>query len=330
MGHTITFTADDRLLVWAPHPDDESLACGGLIQRTLAAGGDVQVIFVTDGESNHWPQRRAEGRWRLGADAKQRWARRRRVEAAQALSILGVGADAVHFLGWPDQGVSGMLAGQATTLVDTTCTLLRQLQPTRMATPSLRDSHPDHSAAALVLELALRREHCVAEVLCYDIHGTANVDVGERSMVLALDDGELERKRTAVLMHASQTQFGLGRLLRFVTAREVFVPRSPQPPRAQTWRWRFRLPLWRRGLCAPRLQVLAIGVDGGLRHADFALRGNPGVHTTRRADGMVEIRVAPCWPDVTEVFAKVCSSMPPQIVFDAEGWAMACLRSDAD
>jgi len=38
-------TAEDRILIIAPHPDDEVLACGGLIQQAVAVGADVRVIF---------------------------------------------------------------------------------------------------------------------------------------------------------------------------------------------------------------------------------------------------------------------------------------------
>jgi len=47
----------DRTLVIAPHPDDESIAAGGLLQRAIAAGGEVRVVFVTDGDNNPWPLR---------------------------------------------------------------------------------------------------------------------------------------------------------------------------------------------------------------------------------------------------------------------------------
>ena len=39
-----------RLMVFSPHPDDESLGAGGLIQRVLAAGGKVRVVFMTNGD----------------------------------------------------------------------------------------------------------------------------------------------------------------------------------------------------------------------------------------------------------------------------------------
>src|SRR4030095_6335023 len=40
----------DRLVVLSPHPDDETLAAGGLIQRVLQSGGKVKVVFLTSGD----------------------------------------------------------------------------------------------------------------------------------------------------------------------------------------------------------------------------------------------------------------------------------------
>jgi LmbE family N-acetylglucosaminyl deacetylase len=39
-----------RLMIFSPHPDDESLGAGGLIQRVLKAGGRVKVVFMTNGD----------------------------------------------------------------------------------------------------------------------------------------------------------------------------------------------------------------------------------------------------------------------------------------
>lgn len=39
-----------RLMVFSPHPDDETLGAGGLIQRVLKSGGRVKVVFMTSGE----------------------------------------------------------------------------------------------------------------------------------------------------------------------------------------------------------------------------------------------------------------------------------------
>ena len=62
---SLPVSAQTRLLVIAPHPDDETLGCGLLLQQVLAAGGEVRIILMTDGDNNPWPQRCLERRHRL-------------------------------------------------------------------------------------------------------------------------------------------------------------------------------------------------------------------------------------------------------------------------
>jgi len=47
---TIIILHDTRLLIFSPHPDDESLRAAGLIQRVLKEGGKVKVVFMTNGD----------------------------------------------------------------------------------------------------------------------------------------------------------------------------------------------------------------------------------------------------------------------------------------
>jgi len=103
------FTSGSRLLLFAPHPDDESLACSVPLQRAARAGAAVHVVYVTDGDDNPWPQRVLERKWRLNATDRRRWGRLRRTEALAALRILGVNGSATRFLGLPDQKLTALL-----------------------------------------------------------------------------------------------------------------------------------------------------------------------------------------------------------------------------
>lgn len=85
--------APGPLLVLAPHPDDESLGCGGLIAEARAQGRVVQVAVLTDGTGSHRRSRRFPPH-RLRA--------LRETEARQAVAALGVPASAIRFLGLPD------------------------------------------------------------------------------------------------------------------------------------------------------------------------------------------------------------------------------------
>lgn len=79
-------------VVFAPHPDDETLGCGGLIALKKRLGVAVKVVFMTDGQHSH-------NRFLDEDDL----AVRRRQEAYKACGVLGVRNEDVHFLGYPDQ-----------------------------------------------------------------------------------------------------------------------------------------------------------------------------------------------------------------------------------
>jgi len=302
---SLAFTPHDRLLVLAPHPDVESLACAGLIQRVLAAGGDVFVVIGTDGDSNPWPQRLVERRLRLGSGAAARWGARRQKEARAALQGLGVDEAHVRFLHWRDQGLTRRLHENAAESVETLQRLLAAFAPTLVAAPALNDSHPDHSALALLLRAALEGMKPRPRVLAYWLHGRPSAQHGRH--VLALTPGELARKRDAALAHWTQTRFGRGRLLAYATPTESFFDEAPASPPQVAWRWCFpRLgPLAMLGIRSVR--VVGITAAGELRATALDLRGQrpPGLVLRRLQDGALQVAIAPLWPDVIAVHAKL-------------------------
>src|SRR5487761_2660637 len=103
------FTCVERVLILAPHPDDESIATGGIVQIARAAGAALHVIVLTDGDANIWPQRFIEQRWRIDAVARARWGARRRAEARVAMRVLGLDDGAADFLGLPDLGLTDVV-----------------------------------------------------------------------------------------------------------------------------------------------------------------------------------------------------------------------------
>ena len=211
----LRFTQRDRLLVVAPHPDDETLACGELIQSALAAGAAVRVVFATDGDNNPWPQRWVEKRWRIGADERRRWGERRRGEAARALRILGDGAIEARFLGRPDQGLTDELM-RDDALVETLTAEISTFAPTHLALPSLADRHPDHSALHVMLELALLRAGHGCTRLAYAIHGAGGAESRGTSR-------SQENKRAAMLCYASQLALSRKRMLAIAARPECFA-----------------------------------------------------------------------------------------------------------
>ncbi len=145
----------DRLLVLLPHPDDESVAAGGLLQHALAVGCQILVVFFTDGDNNPWAQRASELRWRIGPADRARFAARRRGEVGAALAELGVPLDSARFLGFPDQGTTDLLLHGNEVAFRAVLDAIRTWRPTVVGGPSQLDLHPDHSALAVMAELAL-------------------------------------------------------------------------------------------------------------------------------------------------------------------------------
>lgn len=218
MTRILTFPPASRLLVFAPHPDDETLATGELIQLALAAGAAVRVVFATDGDNNPWPQRWSERRWHIGAADRARWGKRRRSEALVALAELGVSAQSARFLGWPDLGLTENLE-RDDTAIDTLAAEIGTFAPTHVAMPSLHDRHPDHGALRVMIELAMRKARAQCVCLGYVVHGRT-ADSGE--WLLPRDQERHRRKRDALLAHVSQISLSRRRLLRWASQPESF------------------------------------------------------------------------------------------------------------
>src|SRR5262245_24763740 len=110
-GPSILFDSATRLLVVAPHPDDEVIAAGGTIRRVAAAGGALRVVYLTDGEASTAGVQATEGRNDMPRPGDYRdYGQRRKREARRALGTLGVKNDAAPiFLGFPNNGLSRLM-----------------------------------------------------------------------------------------------------------------------------------------------------------------------------------------------------------------------------
>jgi len=126
------------LLVLAPHPDDESIGCGGLIALATARGRDVHVAILTDGIGSH-PESPSTPPARLRAI--------REAEARDAVALLGVRPECLGFLGQPDARAAHdgtAFDGVASAIGD----LVRQHRIATILTTWRHDPHCDHQAAA--------------------------------------------------------------------------------------------------------------------------------------------------------------------------------------
>jgi LmbE family N-acetylglucosaminyl deacetylase len=102
-------TLKDRVLVMAPHPDDEVLGCGGIIQRAIKMGLPVHVLFLTYGDANQWSFI-VHNKWPVVIPEDViAMGLVRHDEACAAAKVLGLSLDDLTFLGYPDFGTLNML-----------------------------------------------------------------------------------------------------------------------------------------------------------------------------------------------------------------------------
>lgn len=224
----------ERLLLLAPHPDDETLSAGGVLQRVLARGGRATVAVASDGENNPWTQRLVERRWRVGPDDSRRFGRRRRAEALAALSELGIPAADAVFLGLPDQAMTGLLLSGNGTAVGDLASLIEGRRTTLLIAPSLLDLHPDHSALAVLTRLAVARlaPERRPRLLSYLIHRSRRMrnaapEEGANALRFEPGAGERERKRRAILCHSTQLSVHRRKFLSFADRPEIFFTAEP-------------------------------------------------------------------------------------------------------
>lgn len=223
-------TKASRVMLIAPHPDDESLAAGVFLQRAVAASAQVRVIYVTDGDDNPWPQRILEKRWRLNASDRARWGKRRRREAIEALKVLGLDATNARFLGLPDQRLTDALLHECDGLSKRMARMIVEWNPTHLLCPSELDTHPDHSAVALLIRFALDRvpANTTFALLNYLVHGRRTL-FQRLAVDLRQNARETAIKRRAIAQHLTQVKFSRRRFMAYAKRPEYFLNASAQP-----------------------------------------------------------------------------------------------------
>jgi LmbE family N-acetylglucosaminyl deacetylase len=129
-------------MVFAPHPDDETLGCGGTILLKRRLNVPVRIVFVTDGSGSH-PQ--LLSREELSAIRAR--------EAVEAAEVLGVDASRVHLLGFPDR----FLLEHREEAVSRIVALLEEHRPEQLFVPYAAGENKDHGSTCVIVHEALRR-----------------------------------------------------------------------------------------------------------------------------------------------------------------------------
>jgi LmbE family N-acetylglucosaminyl deacetylase len=186
------------LVIIAPHPDDESLGCGGLIAEACVERRDVRVVVLSDGTGSH------------PASKLYPWDRLRELresEAREAATELGLDPSNLLFLQLPDRFVSSE-GNEADNAASRIVACAKQSGASALFVTWRHDPHSDHQAAYRIARKAQQRLAGV-ELYEYSIWGA---NLPPDAPVTAPRDGfrlrveqHLVKKKRAIAAHRSQT-----------------------------------------------------------------------------------------------------------------------------
>lgn len=190
---------NDRVLIVAPHVDDEAIGAGGYALDAVASGADVYVVFLTAGDCNRFSAFIMGRTLDPSASNYLSVGRTRIAEAQTAMQMLGIPSSHFFILGYPDGGLKAMLdhphavirsrgtrersvpyadamSPGAPYSYDNLMSDMRRVlaiaQPTTVIAPVAFDIHPDHSAAAELTDRVLSEIPDEPNRLGYLVHNS--------------------------------------------------------------------------------------------------------------------------------------------------------------
>jgi N-acetylglucosamine malate deacetylase 1 len=153
------------VLVVAPHPDDETLGCGGVLARIIRAGGTVNVLFVTDGRASH-PGHPLISPGTLAA--------LRHDEARAATGALGIEWRNVFFLDSPDGALASLDLAHTNELVAKIANILTKTSAEVLLLTYRHDGSTDHEASVALVKKALSATRQRPQILEFPIWAWRN------------------------------------------------------------------------------------------------------------------------------------------------------------
>ncbi len=185
-----------RILVFAPHPDDETLACGGTIAKKVKEGHDIHITFITDGRNSHLHV--------LGITSDptpEELALIRIQEAINAANVLGVNSNNLAFLGFKSSDLRDS-SGIVEIMIQQ---ILLDFLPDEVYYPDVTDSHRTHRATHDIVESILGSLKSSPEEYRYVVWSNADTVKTDASQWVTVDISEvLHIKKRAIAEYESQ------------------------------------------------------------------------------------------------------------------------------
>jgi LmbE family N-acetylglucosaminyl deacetylase len=155
--------ARGKVLVVAPHPDDESIGPGATLAAHARAGDEIHALFVTSGV--HGSDEAVED--------PEAYVAERRHEAEAAAAVLGIGK--TEFWGYPDSMV--VTAGDLSAVSDRLSALLTEVEPDVIYAPHAGEQHSDHHFVSLATQRAWRERGCRGRLFGYEVWSPLDADI---------------------------------------------------------------------------------------------------------------------------------------------------------
>jgi LmbE family N-acetylglucosaminyl deacetylase len=182
------------MMVFAPHPDDETLACGGTIIKKIEQRFDVYVTVMTDGRHSH------DATLGLTEPSPETIAEIRAKEFNEATSILRINPNNLTLLGFED----GKLKEHTTEAREKTVQILRQVRPSEVYMPHRNDANEDHRTTHKIVAQAVTEAHLHPKTYEYLVWNGTTHEPDLKAIVINIHT-ELGRKIEAISKYKSQT-----------------------------------------------------------------------------------------------------------------------------
>ena len=188
----------DRILIIAPHIDDEILSSGGLIQEALKKGAQIKIVYLTNGDNNYFSVIKENKSLKQTPNDFIALGEQRMKEAQEATNVLGVSSSSLIFLGYPDNGLKSLFSKNFFTpythkaselnynpytntyrtaqfytginLYNDLKEIINNFQPNIIIVPHPRDMNPDHEAAYQFVISALEGNAKRVKLYGYLVH----------------------------------------------------------------------------------------------------------------------------------------------------------------
>lgn len=269
----ISLTDQDKILILAPHPDDEAIGTGGMIQKAVALGIPVKVVYLTNGDNSELAFLAYKKHPILSRVGLLNMGKIRHQEAISAMKSLGLEESQLIFLGYPDSGTTEIFTKywgavrpfksmltkitfvpyqdtfsykapyKGESILNDIKKILLDFQPTKIFVTLPADTHADHRAYYLFLQIALldlEGKIPSAEVYPYIVHvvgwplprgyhpelpldipeGLSNANLNW--WIVDLDPHEVEKKKEAIDYYKSQNACNPKYLYTFARKNELF------------------------------------------------------------------------------------------------------------